>query len=105
MMMPSGAEFTVPELSEDTDLYYQGAGGMSSVDRARLFKLAWDLSGEAFGSRLLQYERYYAGDPIRTTASNYLQVQDDEMMRLVNDALALAGDPEPARSLQRDAAE
>ncbi|APE46249.1 MULTISPECIES: 4-hydroxyphenylacetate 3-hydroxylase family protein [Rhodobacterales] len=105
MMMPSGAEFTVPELSEDTDLYYQGAGGMSSVDRARLFKLAWDLSGEAFGSRLLQYERYYAGDPIRTTASNYLQVQDEEMMRLVNDALALAGDPEPARSLQRDAAE
>jgi len=95
----------VPDIAEDTDLYYRGAGGMSSLDRARLFKLAWDLSGEAFGTRLLQYERYYAGDPVRTTASNYLQVQDDEMMRLVNEALALAGDPEPARKLLADAAE
>ncbi|MFC3723045.1 4-hydroxyphenylacetate 3-hydroxylase family protein [Neoaquamicrobium sediminum] len=96
MMMPSGADFAVPDLSEETALYYQGTGGMSSVDRARLFKLAWDLSGEAFGSRLLQYERYYAGDPVRTTASNYLQVDDREMMTLVNEALALAGDPSAA---------
>lgn len=105
MMMPSGADFAAPDLAGDTDLYYKGAGGMSSLDRARLFKLAWDLSGEAFGTRLLQYERYYAGDPVRTTASNYLQVQDDEMMRLVNEALAMAGDPEPARKLFSDAAE
>ena len=104
MMMPSGADFTVPELADETGLYYQGAGGMSSLDRARLFKLAWDLSGEAFGSRLLQYERYYAGDPVRTTAANYLQVQDEEMMHLVNEALALAGDPEP-RNVLRSAAE
>lgn len=105
MMMPSGADFTVPDLAKETELYYQGAGGISSLDRARLFKLAWDLAGEAFGTRLLQYERYYAGDPVRTTASNYLQVKDEEMMRLVNEALALAGDPKPARSTQRDAAE
>jgi len=105
MMMPSGADFTVPELSGETTLYYQGAAGMSSLDRARLFKLAWDLAGEAFGTRLLQYERYYAGDPVRTVASNYLQVKDDEMMRLVNEALALAGDPEPGQRAQRAAAE
>lgn len=105
MMMPSGADFTVPELAEDTALYYRGAGDMASVDRARLFKLAWDLSGEAFGTRLLQYERYYAGDPVRTTASNYLQVQDAEMMRLVNEALALAGKPEPGWKALQAAAE
>lgn len=97
MMMPSGADFTVPELAEDMDLYYRGAGGMSSLDRVRLFKLAWDLSGEAFGTRSLQYERYYAGDPVRITASNYLQAQDGEMMRLVTEALALAGNPGSAR--------
>jgi anthranilate 3-monooxygenase (FAD)/4-hydroxyphenylacetate 3-monooxygenase len=93
MMMPSGADFTVPELQKDMELYYQGANGMSSLDRARLFKMAWDLVGEAFGSRLLQYERYYAGDPVRTLASNYLACDDKEMMKLVNDALKIAGMP------------
>jgi anthranilate 3-monooxygenase (FAD)/4-hydroxyphenylacetate 3-monooxygenase len=97
MMMPSGADFTVPELTHDTGLYYRGAGGMSSIDRVRLFKLAWDLAGEAFGTRLLQYERYYAGDPIRTLASNYLAADDAEPMSLVAAALKLAGDPEPPR--------
>jgi anthranilate 3-monooxygenase (FAD)/4-hydroxyphenylacetate 3-monooxygenase len=95
MMMPSGVDFTVPDLKEDMALYYQGAGGMSSLDRVRLFKLAWDLAGEAFGGRLLQYERYYAGDPVRVTASNYLACDDREMMRLVNEALQLAGMPKP----------
>ena len=31
----------------------------------RLFKIAWDLAGDAFGTRQLQYERYYVGDPVR----------------------------------------
>ncbi|GEO86936.1 hypothetical protein GCM10007920_31250 [Ciceribacter naphthalenivorans] len=95
MMMPTGRDFTVPELKEDMSRYYQGAG-MSSVDRVRLFKLAWDLAGEAFGTRALQYERYYAGDPVRTMAGNYLSVDDRDMTRLVDAALALAGDPQPA---------
>jgi anthranilate 3-monooxygenase (FAD)/4-hydroxyphenylacetate 3-monooxygenase len=98
MMMPSGADMAAPELRADTSLYYRGAGGMSSLDRVRLFKLAWDLAGESFGSRLVQYERYYAGDPVRITASNYLSVKDAEMMRLVNEALAIAGEPQPARA-------
>jgi 4-hydroxyphenylacetate 3-monooxygenase len=32
----------------------------------QLFKLAWDMLGEQFGSRQLQYEWFYAGDPIFT---------------------------------------
>ncbi len=39
--------------------------GVPAVDRVHLFKLAWDLYLEAFGQRLLQYERYLTGDPIR----------------------------------------
>ncbi|MBV1867101.1 MAG: hypothetical protein KUG69_04230 [Marinosulfonomonas sp.] len=97
MMMPSGADFTVPELKEDTDKYYGGAN-ISSLDRARLFKLAWDLAGEAFGTRALQYERYYAGDPMRTLAMNYMGANDTEPKKLVAAALALSGDPTPAKS-------
>ena len=74
------------------NLYYQGAG-ISSLDRGRLFKLAWDLAGAGFGTRALQYERYYAGDPVRTMAGNYLSADDRDPKRLVEAALALAGDP------------
>ncbi len=93
MLMPSGADFAAPELAEDTGLYYQGAGGMPSAERVKLFKLAWDLAGDSFGSRQLQYERYYAGDPVRNLAGNYLGCDDRELMRLVGNALSLAGEP------------
>ena len=93
MMMPSGADFTVPELKADTEKYYGGAN-ISSLDRARLFKLAWDLAGEAFGTRALQYERYYAGDPMRTLAMNYKGADDARLKKLVAAALELSGDPQ-----------
>lgn len=92
MLMPTGADFVAPDLADDTALYYQGAG-MPSLDRVKLFKLAWDLAGESFGQRLVQYERYYAGDPVRNLAMNYLGCDDGEMMRLVGNALDLAGRP------------
>jgi anthranilate 3-monooxygenase (FAD) / 4-hydroxyphenylacetate 3-monooxygenase len=92
MLMPSGADLAAPELERDTQLYYQGAG-MPALDRVKLFKLAWDLAGEGFGQRLVQYERYYAGDPVRNLAMNYLGCDDREMMRLVGAALELAGPP------------
>jgi 4-hydroxyphenylacetate 3-monooxygenase len=39
--------------------------------RVQLFKLAWDMLGEQFGSRQLQYEWFYAGDPLFTRARFY----------------------------------
>lgn len=95
MLMPSGADFEAPEIAEDLHTYYQGADGMPSVERVKLFKLAWDLAGEAFGQRLLQYERYYAGDPVRNLALNYLSNKDPNPQRLVDSALKLAGPPQP----------
>ncbi len=92
MLMPTGADFATPEIAENMQRYYQGAG-VASLDRVRLFKLAWDLAGEGFGSRLLQYERYYAGDPVRNLAMNYTGANDTDPMRLVKAALDLAGDP------------
>ena len=92
MLMPTGADFATPEIAENMQRYYQGAG-VASLDRVRLFKLAWDLAGEGFGSRLLQYERYYAGDPVRNLAMNYTGANDTDPMRLVKASLDLAGDP------------
>ena len=37
-----------------------------------LFKLAWDATGDSFGSRMLQYAKFYSGDPVRNWAGWYL---------------------------------
>lgn len=92
LMMPSAEDFASP-IAPDIDKYYQGADGMPSEDRVRLYKLAWDLCGEAFGQRAVQYERYYAGDPIRLFATNYLTSDKTKCSELVDTALALSGDP------------
>lgn len=93
LMMPTAADFE-SEVGDDVRRYYRGAGDIEAVDRVRIFKLAWDLAGDAFGMRAMQYERYYAGDPFRLTASNYLNYAcKHECERLVAGALALAGNP------------
>ncbi|WP_214366532.1 4-hydroxyphenylacetate 3-monooxygenase, oxygenase component [Pseudonocardia sp. H11422] len=94
LMMPSAEDFGSP-IAEDIARYYRGAE-MSAVDRIRLYKLAWDLCGDAFGQRALQYERYYAGDPVRLLAMNYLSYDSGACFALVDRALALSGDPTAA---------
>ena len=59
------------EIGPDIARYYRGAG-VEAEERIRLFKLAWDVTGTQFGQRMLQYERYYAGDPVRVGAGYYL---------------------------------
>ena len=93
LMAPTAADFNAPEIAKDVAKYYQGAEGLASVDRIRLFKLAWDLAGDAFGSRQLQYERFYAGDPVRILAMTYLGSNDREYRALVDRAITLAGNP------------
>ena len=52
------------EIGPDIERYYRGAG-IDAERRIRIAKLAWDATGTQFGQRMLQYERYYAGDPVR----------------------------------------
>jgi len=92
LAMPSAADFASP-IAGDVDKYFQGADGLTATDRVRLYKLAWDLCGDGFGQRALQYERYYAGDPVRLLAMNYKNYDKTESFALVDHALDLSGDP------------
>lgn len=89
LMSPTGADFANPELVEDMEKYYAGRSGISGKERVRLFKLAWDLCGEAFGQRLLQYERYYTGDPIRKRAIFYNNYKRERTFDMVDEALSV----------------
>ncbi|SFF90498.1 4-hydroxyphenylacetate 3-monooxygenase, oxygenase component [Blastococcus tunisiensis] len=103
LMMPSAEDFG-SEIAPDIEKYFVGAEGLPAVDRVRLYKLAWDLCGDGFGQRALQYERYYAGDPVRLYAANYLTYDKTDCRRLVDRALELAGDPGDAVAAVRSRA-
>ena len=76
------------EIGPDIARYYKGAG-VGAEERIRLFKLAWDATGTQFGQRMLHYERYYAGDPVRLGASYYLDHDVGPLLAMVKRALAV----------------
>lgn len=86
LINPTHADIT-SEIGPDIEAYYRGAG-LDSVSRIHLGKLAWDVTGTQFGQRMLQYERYYAGDPVRVAATLYMRQNLDELMKLVDRALS-----------------
>lgn len=97
LLSPTSGDFENPELREDIDRYYVGREGVSSLERVKIFKLAWDLCGEAFGQRLLQYERYYTGDPIRKKAIFYNSIKRQRKFNMVDKALEVAQLKEPVQ--------
>ncbi|HEV2099056.1 MAG TPA: 4-hydroxyphenylacetate 3-hydroxylase C-terminal domain-containing protein, partial [Stellaceae bacterium] len=72
MLTPSEADFKGP-LKADIEQYL-ATDTTPAKERVRLFRLAWDLAGNAFGSRQVLYERFFASDPLtraRALASIY----------------------------------
>jgi 4-hydroxyphenylacetate 3-monooxygenase len=76
--MPLEADLKGP-LAEDIKHYYQAARA-EAFDRIPLFRLAWDASLSAFGSRQVLYERFFFGDPVRMAgallASHKSEIQE-----------------------------
>jgi 4-hydroxyphenylacetate 3-monooxygenase len=72
MLTPSEADFKGP-LRDDIEQYL-ATDTTPARERVKLFRLAWDLAGNAFGSRQVLYERFFASDPLtraRALASIY----------------------------------
>jgi 4-hydroxyphenylacetate 3-monooxygenase oxygenase component len=74
-------------IGPDIARYYRGAG-VDAEERIHLSKLAWDVTGTQFGQRMLQYERYYAGDPVRVGANYYLDHDVAPLLAQVKRALS-----------------
>lgn len=92
---PNEKDFENPELRTYIDKYVRGRPGVTAEDRVKLFKLAWDLTGDAFGQRLRQYVKFYSGDPVRNHAAAYLAYDKQPLFDLVDRALAGPGAPIP----------
>lgn len=82
IMTPTAADFENAALAPYLDRYLQGRDGLAAKDRVRVFKLAWDLLGEAFGSRSLLYEHFFAGDPINNRLLYWNLPKKNEAQRM-----------------------
>ncbi|AJY76908.1 4-hydroxyphenylacetate 3-hydroxylase family protein [Paenibacillus beijingensis] len=58
---------------------YRGAD-RNAEDRVKLLKLAWELTGSGLGARHELYERFYAGDPVRTYAGQYVEYDKQPLL-------------------------
>ena len=62
LLTPSEADFEGP-LAPDIERYL-ATDSTNARDRVKLFRLAWDVAGSAFGGRQVLYERFFASDPL-----------------------------------------
>ncbi|MGE8205025.1 4-hydroxyphenylacetate 3-monooxygenase, oxygenase component [Heyndrickxia sp. NPDC080065] len=64
MGIPTQADFQNEDIGA---LIHRGLQGknLEGYERVQLFRLAWDMTMSAFGSRQMHYEYYFFGDPVR----------------------------------------
>ncbi|NEW07072.1 4-hydroxyphenylacetate 3-hydroxylase [Paenibacillus sp. SYP-B3998] len=83
----AGGFFQVPSTCSEIEgplgtyiqTYLQGAS-LKADEKVKLFKLAWDLVGSPLASRHKLYEQFYAGDPVRNLAGQYVNFDKDKMI-------------------------
>jgi 4-hydroxyphenylacetate 3-monooxygenase len=90
MIIPSEADFRGPlaPLIEQ----YLATDTTSARDRVKLFRLAWDIAGSAFGSRQVLYERFFASDPLTRARIMNAIYPKREVTDRVRDFLGRDGD-------------
>jgi 4-hydroxyphenylacetate 3-monooxygenase len=81
MITPSEADFSGPLAPEIEQ--YLATDTATARDRVKLFRLAWDVAGSAFGSRQVLYERFFASDPLtRARALSAIYPKDEVIDRV-----------------------
>lgn len=63
LQLPASVHDITSELTSADVRHYIQSPGVDSVERIKLFRLAWDVIGSEFAGRHQQYEMFYAGAP------------------------------------------
>lgn len=98
LMLPSSVEdFNDPELAS-LIRKTQRSPVLTSDERVKLFKLAWDAVGSEFASRHTQYEMFYSGPRVVTTGMAYRTFDWKRAIGQVDDVLSGYGLPDAKTS-------
>ena len=75
-----------PDLKRIFETYWETAAN-TSLERMKLFSLAWDLVGSPHASRLQSYEKFFIGPLFSVRNYNYINAPWDEFDGLVTDLM------------------
>src|SRR5256714_7802672 len=91
LLTPSEKDFAGP-LQPDIEQYL-ATDNTEARERVKLFRLAWDVAGNAFGSRQVLYERFFASDPLTRARAMAAVYPKGEVIERVREFLGRDGDP------------
>jgi 4-hydroxyphenylacetate 3-monooxygenase len=86
MGIPTEADFNHAEIGPTIHRGLQGKN-LEGYERVQLFRLAWDMTLSAFGSRQTHYEYYFFGDPIRMGMTYFDGYDKEPFKQYVQDFL------------------
>lgn len=76
-----------PDLRTIFETYWR-TPSQTSLERMKLFKLAWDMLGSEFAGRHIQYEKFYAGPAFLVRSYNYREAPWAGFDSIVDDLMA-----------------
>ena len=89
LQVPSSyKDYLNPEIAADLNRYVRSPG-LKSVERTKLYKLAWDIVGSEFAGRHQQYEKFYGGASFIVKQNMYRHYDFKRATDLVDAALRL----------------
>jgi 4-hydroxyphenylacetate 3-monooxygenase len=91
LLTPSEKDFAGP-LKDDIEQYL-ATDNLAARERVKLFRLAWDVAGNAFGSRQVLYERFFASDPLTRARAMAAVYPKAEVMERVREFLGRDQEP------------
>ncbi|MDP6644886.1 MAG: 4-hydroxyphenylacetate 3-hydroxylase N-terminal domain-containing protein [Rhodospirillales bacterium] len=88
IFLPNAEDFDNPDVNKYLDLYW---GGRESTpeERYRLCKLAWDLVGDAYGSRQMMYDRLHSGNPMAMIEGAYRTMDMSDGLEMVREIIGM----------------
>ena len=87
MSIPTEQAFR-SSLRKDLNQYLQSKAD-DSESRVKIFRLVWDMTMSAFGTREIQYERFFFGDPIRLSSGLYSSYDKEPYVERVKTLLGM----------------
>ena len=85
MAIPTESDFD-SEIGEFLENYLS-TDKLDGRSRVKLFRMAWDLTISSFGNRQVLYERFFGGDPFRTSALTFDRYGKEDAKRLAMEVI------------------
>lgn len=92
--IPTYEDFSNEEIGNILDRAMQGKN-IEGYERVQLFRLIWDLTMSAFGTRQTHYEYYFFGDPIRMGMAYFERMDKEPYKAKVREFLNSLGVKKP----------